>query len=91
MAAFTAYRDRSLSQLYGTMKVALVLGLFATSEGFAPLLPHAVSPRIAGDGALSMAKEDEPFSKRKVALKVRRGRHRVLSAFGDISLSCSHS
>jgi hypothetical protein len=56
------------------MKIALILGLFASSEGFAPLLQHAVSPRVAGDVALSMAKEDEPFSKRKAALKVRQYR-----------------
>jgi hypothetical protein len=90
-AALTAHRDRSLSQLHRTMKVAIILGLFATSEGFAPLLQHAVSPRVAGDVALSVAKMDEPYSKRKVALKVRRSRQRVLSAFGDISLSCSSS
>jgi hypothetical protein len=73
MDALTAHRYRSLSQLYRSMKVALILGLLATSEGFAPLLQHAVSPRVAGDVALSMATDDVPFSKRKVALKVRRG------------------
>jgi hypothetical protein len=61
--------------LHGTMKVAVIFGLFATSEGFAPLFQHAVSPRVAGDVGLSMVKEeDESFSKRKVALKVRRSR-----------------
>jgi hypothetical protein len=60
--------------LHGTMKVAVIFGLLATSEGFAPLFQHAVSPRVAGDVGLSMVKEDESFSKRKVALKVRRSR-----------------
>jgi hypothetical protein len=69
------------------MKIAVILGLFASSEGFAPLLQHAVSPRVAGDVALSMAKEDEPFSKRKAALKVRQYRQRAISAFGGLSLS----